>query len=163
VGPFDLVSTVFISVAVVITVVGQLPIIWEFVVGTKPKFKSPVIAFLGLIALLILLSSVVALHVVSGSNNFNTANTMAQVAVAFAFMPYIAAVIVSIVWWKIDNDKVVSGITFFGAILVGLPALYLLIFSPITLPSAGPLLIAGVFTLIPIMFSFRGWEKKSEK
>src|SRR5262249_20404117 len=78
VGPFDLLSATFISVAIVITVVSQLPTIWDFVGGKRLNFQSPIITFIGLLSFLILLSSIVALNVVPGSNNVSTANAMAQ-------------------------------------------------------------------------------------
>jgi hypothetical protein len=86
--PVNLIGAIFISMAVVIAVVGQLTTIWDFFGVRRPKFQSPTIAFIGTIPFLLLLSSIVAINVVPGSNNVATANILAQFAVGIGIIPY---------------------------------------------------------------------------
>src|SRR5690349_12439625 len=92
--PVNLIGAVFISMAVVIAVVGQLTTIWDFLGVRRPKFQWPAIAFIGTIPFLLLLSSIVAINVVQGSNSIATANNLAQIAVGMGVIPYLLVLFV---------------------------------------------------------------------
>lgn len=162
--PVNLIGAVFISMAVVIAVVGQLITIWDFFGVKRPKFQSPTIAFIGAIPFLLLLSSIVAINVVPGSNNVSTANILAQVAVGIGIIPYLLILIV--VFYQASQQVakrwlyMLKGV---ASLLIGGPALLLLFVVPMPLPPNGTLIVGCIFTVIPIAFGWNGWQDRPSK
>ncbi len=159
--PVNLIGAIFISMAVVIAVVGQLTTIWDFFGVRRPKFQSPTIAFLGTIPFLLLLSSIVVLNVVPGSNNVTTANALAQVAVGLGIFPFLLVLAVLLYRAsKKGSSRWPYVLKLSGAALVGFPLLLLLFILPIPLPPNGTLIVGSIFTLIPTVFSWVGWQDR---
>jgi hypothetical protein len=154
--PFTLVGVFFASVAVIIAVVGQFITIMEYV-GVKPKFRSPSIALLGITALIILGSAIIAVNIVPNSNDLATANTIGEIAFAFSFIPNLWAVIQTWIW----------GYRIRALLLAALVVAYWILSYPVRgsgyLSPPIPLIIAGGFALLPVAFSYISARGKNQK
>lgn len=157
--PVNLIGAIFISMAVVIAVVGQLTTIWDFLGVRRPKFLSPAVAFIGTIPFLLLLSSIVAINVVQGSSSIATANKLAQIAVVMGTAPY--GFILVILMRQVPKAGVKRGrytLKWVISLLIGGAALLVLFLLPTPLPPNGTLIVGCVFTLIPVAASWIGWQ-----
>ena len=168
-GALGVIAIVFISMAVVISVVGQLTTIWDFLGVRRPRLGFPLIAFMGALAFLLLLSALVTIYVVPAGNNLSLANMLAVVAIWGALVANVFAVISLIVDSRQDKPNVpfprarllalvlVNAVLItilFGAILFGVVEL------PFALPYPSAYILGLAFTMLPILYSIRGWQDR---
>ncbi|HEY7021526.1 MAG TPA: hypothetical protein VH349_10450 [Ktedonobacterales bacterium] len=153
--PLTLVGVFFASAAVIITVVGQFMTIMEYV-HVKPTPSSPIVALLGVVALIILGSAIIAINVVPGSNTLDSANTIGEIAFAFSFIPNLWATVQAWIW----------GYRKASVLLAAIVVTYFILIYPARLfgylPSNIPLVVAGVFAFLPIAFSYFSATGKSQ-
>lgn len=144
-----LLGTLFVSIAVIITIFGEIIDIATYFGIKQPEFRYPGLAFLGLISIIFLLAAIVAKVIVPGADTSVIANQMAGGAITFSFLPWLIAVIIAfkVKVWSIVGSLLIIGGTFAYAIYFVpeyLSSLFVLL----------PLLAALVFACMPILFSY---------
>ena len=146
----SLVGALFVSVAVIITVAGELTHLLEFFKIGPLTFNRPKIAFFALLAVIFLLSAIVTTNVVSGSDAISLANEIATFAVIFSFLPWAFELIslVSIAHWPGTIVLFIIGVGF-GLLIFPFRSLLASV-SPLL-----PLATALVFAAIPLITSYQ--------
>lgn len=172
--PLGIVAIIFISMAVVINVLGQFTIIWDFLGIRRPHLAFPLIAFLGTVPFMLLLSAIVTISVAPAGSNISLANELASLAIqGAAFTNILALISLGLaLWYHGSRFKTTeSKLACLPARLIGLLicdvlfciVLFNLIPIPFVVPSSLPFMLGLGFTILPVIYSVSGLEHQDRK